>query len=336
MSRHSIDNQAKNLTMEKNKRMKKKGAAHKQKNDAEMIAWINKKVPAIANKIEKSVLANFYTHEDEGLNLSGRTVIYEVLNDILAVLFPGFYSKDKVAKSEMNFFIGDKLRHISLQLGKIITEILKYHCKKKDDCDDCTCEEQAQKSLMSLVESLPEIRTVLLADIKAAYAGDPAASCLEEIILSYPCIEAIATYRIAHLLYGLEVPLVPRIMSEHAHSRTGIDIHPGAKIGSGFFIDHGTGVVIGETTTIGRNVKLYQGVTLGAVSPFDKQGHPARGLKRHPDIEDDVIIYANATILGGKTVIGKGAVIGGNTWITSSVPPGAVVYADQESKRKKE
>jgi serine O-acetyltransferase len=298
----------------------------------ETVEWINKHVPLVAGKLERDIVSGFSSNE-EGLDLSGRAVIYDVLNDILAVLFPGFYSKDKVAKKEMNFFLGDMLRHISLRLGKVITEILKYHCKKKGDCDECTCEERAQKALATLIESLPELRAMLLEDIRAAYDGDPAASCIEEVILSYPCIEAIATHRIAHLLYNLEVPFVPRIMSEHAHSRTGIDIHPGAKIGSRFFIDHGTGTVIGETTTIGRNVRLYQGVTLGAVSPFDKQGQPARGMKRHPDIEDEVIIYANATILGGSTVIGKGAIIGGNTWITHSVPAGAVVYKGQEPGR---
>jgi len=167
---------------------------------------------------------------------------------------------------------------------------------------------------------------MLYNDIKAAFDGDPAAKYIDEIILSYPCVEAIATYRIAHLLYELDVPIIPRIMSERAHSRTGIDIHPGATIGPRFFIDHGTGVVIGETCRIGANVKIYQGVTLGALSPFDVAGKPRKGQKRHPDIEDDVIIYANATILGGKTVIGKGAIIGGNTWITRSVLPEANVY----------
>ncbi len=264
----------------------------------ETVEWINKHVPLIAEKLERDIVSGF-SSDEEGLDLSGRAVIYEVLNDILAVLFPGYYSKDKVTKKEMNFFLGDMLRHISLRLGKAIAEILTYHCKKKGDCDACTCEEKAQKALATLIESLPDLRAMLFEDIRAAYDGDPAASCIEEVILSYPCIEAIATHRIAHLLYNLEVPFVPRIMSEHAHSRTGIDIHPGAKIGSRFFIDHGTGTVIGETTTIGRNVRLYQGVTLGAVSPFDRQGQPARGLKRHPDIEDEVIIYANATILGG-------------------------------------
>jgi serine O-acetyltransferase len=295
----------------------------------EMYEWINKRIPNVASMLEKSIIEGFYSQDEEGLDLSGRTAIFGVLNDILAVLFPGFYSQDKVSKKEINFFVNDLLRHISLRLGRIMREIFKFHCKKKN-CKDCSCEQCAEKALIKLIESLPDIRAMLLKDIDAAFAGDPAATCLEEIILSYPCIEAIATYRIAHMLYSLEVPLVPRIMSEHAHSRTGIDIHPGASIAAGFFIDHGTGVVIGETTTIGRNVRLYQGVTLGALSPFDKQGNPKRGMKRHPDIKDEVIIYANATILGGNTVIGKGAIIGGNTWITRSVPAGAKVYKDNE------
>ncbi len=298
----------------------------------ETVEWINRNVPSIVDRLERNIFSGFSSNE-EGLDLSGRQVIYGVLNDILAVLFPGFYSADKIPKKEMNFYLGDTLRHVTLRLGKVITEILNYHCRNKGNCDECTCEERAQKALITLVESLPDIRAMLVEDIQAAFDGDPAASCVEEVILSYPCIEAIATHRIAHLLYSLDVPFIPRIMSEHAHSRTAIDIHPGATIGARFFIDHGTGTVIGETTTIGRNVRLYQGVTLGAVSPFDKQGQPARGVKRHPDIEDEVIIYANATILGGSTVIGKGAIIGGNTWITHSVPPGDVVYKGQEPGR---
>ncbi len=296
----------------------------------ETVAWVNRHVPRIAGILERAVRGGISARDEEGLDLAGRTVIYDILNDILAVLFPGFYSRDKVPRKEMNFYLGDMLRRISLRLVRVMAEILKYHCRKKGKCDECTCEARAQRVLAKLVESLPSIRATLIEDIKAAYDGDPAATCLEEIILSYPCIEAIATHRVAHLLYKLDVPFVPRIMSEHAHSKTGIDIHPGATIAPRFFIDHGTGVVIGETTTIGRNVRLYQGVTLGALSPFDKQGNLKRGVKRHPTIRDEVIIYANATILGGKTVIGKGAIIGGNTWITRSVPAGAVVYKGQE------
>ncbi|MCL2218818.1 MAG: serine acetyltransferase [Chitinispirillia bacterium] len=287
--------------------------------------WMNERLPQIVDRLEADLVAGPEAVTDDGLDFAGRNEIYDILDDILAVLFPGYYSREKVKKSDTNFFMADMLRHISFRLGKHIREVLSYRCRK-DRCDDCSCEEKAHEALVSLIESLPEIRATLLDDIKAAKEGDPAAQFLDEIILSYPCVEAIATHRIAHCLYALGVPIIPRILSERAHSRTGIDIHPGAQIGPRFFIDHGTGVVIGETCRIGANVKIYQGVTLGATSPFDKEGKPRVGQKRHPDIEDDVIIYANATILGGNTVIGKGAVIGGNTWITKSVPTGEYVY----------
>jgi serine O-acetyltransferase len=262
---------------------------------------------------------------DDGLDLTGRHDIYEILDDILAVLFPGSYSKEKIASGDINFFLADLLRHISFRLNKHILSVFRYRCKK-ENCEHCDCDSRSNQALMHCIESLPLIKKLLLLDIEAAFAGDPAAQYPDEIVLSYPCIEAIATYRIAHLLYELDVPIIPRIMSERAHSRTGIDINPGAKIGSRFFIDHGTGVVIGETCDIGDNVKIYQGVTLGALSPFDKMGNPLKKQKRHPTIEDDVIIYANATILGGHTTVGKGAIIGGNTWITESVPSGAHIY----------
>ena len=183
----------------------------------------------------------------------------------------------------------------------------------------------AEDATVHLLTQLPKIREMLKGDVKAAYDGDPAAKSPEEIVVSYPCIIAIAIYRIAHELYLKEVPLIPRIMAEYAHTRTGIDIHPGARIGKNFFIDHGTGVVIGETSIIGENVKIYQGTTLGALSfPKDERGQIIKGGKRHPTIEDDVTIYAEATILGDIT-IGKGAVIGGNVWIKESVPPGVTV-----------
>jgi len=283
--------------------------------------WMNDGLSRVVQQLQNGMQANGDINSEEGLDFTGRQDIYEILDDLLAILFPGSYSKQKVSRSEIGFFLSDSLRHVSFRLGRHISDVFKYRCKK-DNCKNCNCEERAEKALVKLVESLPAIRETLLEDIQAAFEGDPAAHYTDEIIMSYPCVEAIATYRIAHLLYELDVPIIPRIMAERAHSRTGIDIHPGATIGPRFFIDHGTGVVIGETTRIGRNVKMYQGVTLGALSPFDSEGHPRKGEKRHPDIEDDVIIYANATILGGSTVIGKGAVIGGNMWITKSVPPG--------------
>jgi len=293
--------------------------------------WMNTKLPEIVTALEQSIRKSSIFDSDDGLDLAGRNEIYMVLEDILAALFPGCYSRERVQSGEINFFLTDTIRHICFKLGKHIREVYKYRCLK-DKCTTCNCEERANKALTHLIESLVSIRAILMEDLHAAFEGDPAAQYLDEILLSYPCVEAIATYRIAHLLYELDVPIIPRIMSEYAHSHTGIDIHPGATIGPGFFIDHGTGVVIGETCRIGRNVKIYQGVTLGALSPFDKEGNPRKGQKRHPDIEDDVIIYANATILGGRTVIGRGSIIGGNTWITQSVPPGSQVFSRERNR----
>lgn len=296
----------------------------------EFSEWMNTRVSAIASELEKEMPGASDLTMEDGLDLAGRNEIYDILDDILAALFPGSFSKTTVTRKEFGFFLNDILRHISFRLRKHLNGVYSYRCSK-EKCSSCNCETRSQEALMQLMESLPGIRRLLMEDIKAAFAGDPAAKFLDEIILSYPCIEAIATYRIAHLLYELDVPIIPRIMSERAHSKTGIDIHPGATIGTRFFIDHGTGVVIGETSTIGNNVKIYQGVTLGALSLFDKEGVLLPAKKRHPDIEDDVIIYANATILGGKTVIGKGAVIGGNTWITKSIPPGAHVFKSEKT-----
>lgn len=298
--------------------------------------WKNTRLPAIAGALEQGLRGMREITSEDGLDLAGRNDIYEILDDILAVLFPGSYGKERISNENVNFVLVDLLGHISFKLDKHIRSVFRYRCKK-ENCDHCDCDTRSAEALMDLIESLPRIRELLMQDIQAAFDGDPAARSLDEIVLSYPCIEAIATYRIAHMLYKLDVPIIPRILSERAHSRTGIDIHPGAAIGTRFFIDHGTGVVIGETSSIGNNVKIYQGVTLGALSPFDKDGKPRKQQKRHPDIEDDVIIYANATILGGHTVIGKGAVIGGNTWITASVPAGAHIYSrdHQEALRQR-
>jgi serine O-acetyltransferase len=194
----------------------------------------------------------------------------------------------------------------------------------------------AQQKAVELLKRLPDLRAILEQDVQAAFEGDPAAKSYHEIIFSYPGLEAVTIYRIAHELLLLGVPLVPRMMTEYAHSKTGIDVHPGARIGPGFFIDHGTGVVIGETCDIGTSVKLYQGVTLGALSfPRDAAGNIIRGMKRHPTLEDDVVVYANATILGGDTVIGHHAVIGSSVWLTHSVPPYTAVSLEKPSLRIK-
>jgi len=191
------------------------------------------------------------------------------------------------------------------------------------------CDAYADSVTQKFLTRLPEVRRLLATDVQAAYEGDPAATCPDEAIFCYPGVLAITNYRLAHELHALEVPLIPRIVTEHAHSITGIDIHPGAIIGESFFIDHGTGVVIGETCTIGKRVRLYQGVTLGAKSfPLDKDGNPIKGIKRHPDVQDDVIIYSEATILGPVT-IGRGSVIGGNVWLVRSVPPGSRITQAQ-------
>ncbi len=192
----------------------------------------------------------------------------------------------------------------------------------------------AEGATVAFIEMLPEIKAILETDIEAAYKGDPAATGKEEILLAYPSFEALSVYRMAHALYEMGIPLLPRMMTEYAHKNTGIDIHPGASIGSYFFIDHGTGVVIGETATVGHHVKIYQGVTLGAKSfPTDEQGNPKKGIHRHPTIGDGAVIYAGATILGGDTYVGEGAVIGGNVWLTHSVEAGAVVTESQRSKK---
>jgi len=286
-------------------------------------SWMNDFLPEIVERMKKSIDERYHVRAGDYMGLSGRTDIYEVLDDLLAVLFPGSYSKEKVEEGELSFFIDDTLRHVSFKLLRLMKGAFE-NAWTNGDCGDC--EARARDSLFHLMQAMPDIRNTLILDVESAYNGDPAATSLDEIVLAYPCIDAIATYRIAHELYGLKVPIIPRIMAERAHSRTGIDIHPGAVIGARFFIDHGTGVVIGETTSIGANVKIYQGVTLGAKSPYAPDGSVRRGQKRHPTIEDDVIIYANATILGGETVIGAGSIIGGNTWITSSVAPHTVVY----------
>jgi len=257
-------------------------------------------------------------------NLPVRGKILEILDLLFELLFPGYTGKRTVTKSNINFIIGDILCQVYTELSEQVERAYKYRCRM-EQCDSSDCRTMSERVSQHFLAQLPSIRELLKGDVGAAFDGDPAAKSYEEIVISYPCIIAIATYRIAHELYLKEVPLIPRIMTECAHTKTGIDIHPGAKIGKNFFIDHGTGVVIGETTVIGDNVKIYQGATLGALSfPKDERGKIIKGGKRHPTIEDNVTIYAEATILG-DVVIGKGTVIGGNVWIKESVPSGVTV-----------
>ena len=288
--------------------------------------WLTKGLPELVEKISENYETYGGMNHLDGKDLPSRTIVVEILEDILSVLFPGYLGKEKVAKSNISNYLSKILSSIYERLVKEVDKSFKYFCRKIDKCPEDICQRIAQVFVRELLEEICRIRILLSGDIEAAYCGDPAAKSFDEVILSYPCVLAISTYRIAHELYIRGVPLIPRIMSEHAHSITGIDIHPGAKIGKNFFIDHGTGVIIGETAEIGDNVKIYQGVTLGALSfPKDEKGHPIKGIKRHPTVGNGVIIYSNASILGEKAVIGDNAVIGGNVWLTSKVPSETIV-----------
>jgi serine O-acetyltransferase len=284
----------------------------------------SKKIENLVGKITKTYKGDSGINFIDALNLPVRDKILEIMDLLMEVLFPGYTGKRTVTKSNINYIIIDILYHIYTELSGQIERAYKYR-SRMEDCDTGDCRQMARNAAEHILTQLPKIRQLLKGDVGAAFDGDPAAKSYEEIVLSYPCIIAIATYRIAHELYIKQVPLIPRIMTECAHAQTGIDIHPGAKIGKNFFIDHGTGVVIGETTIIGKNVKIYQGATLGALSfPKDERGRIIKGGKRHPTIKDNVTIYAEATILG-DVVIGKDAVISGNVWIKQSVPPGVTV-----------
>jgi len=260
--------------------------------------------------------------------LPSKATVAEVLHDLMDVIYPGYFSSQNVSEANLQFYLGNKLDSLFERLAELIAKSLAHECDRHPEvCDQCSLRGKMQT--IEFFEKLPHIREILHEDIIAAFEGDPAAKSLDEIIFSYPCAFAITVYRVAHELHVQSIPLIPRMMTEHAHSVTGIDIHPGATIGCAFFIDHGTGVVIGETCEIGDNVKIYQGVTLGAKGfPRDEKGNIIRDKKRHPTIEDDVVIYSGTTILGGDVVIGRGASVGGNVWLTESVPAGVHVVQE--------
>ena len=285
------------------------------------------------NEVEEALIRINHEslHAHEALGFATRTQVIDILKLLRSLILPGVYEKEPVSHARLDKIIRDKMNSAARSLCAIISQLLSRSCSDASLSADECCE-RAEQLTIHIMEGLPDVRKTLSTDIRAAYEGDPAAKSLEEIMLSYPSLEAVSIYRIAHLIYTCDVPLIPRIMTEYAHRNTGIDIHPGATIGESFFIDHGTGVVIGETCTIGNGVKLYQGVTLGAKSfPLDENGNPIKGIKRHPDIEDNVVIYAGATILGGDTRIGHDSVIGGNVWLTQSVPPYSTVFNAQPS-----
>lgn len=254
-----------------------------------------------------------------------RTVVADLVEDLRALLFPGYFGPSELSAETLRFHVGATLDRV---LHGLEGQVVRGHCAVcgEEGSDRCTdCKERGRRTTEAFLQRLPELRRLLGTDVQAAYEGDPAASSPDEVLFCYPGMLALTSQRIAHELWTLGVPLLPRMITEHAHSLTGIDIHPGARIGERCFIDHGTGVVIGETCILGRNVKLYQGVTLGAKSfPLDGEGRPLKGIPRHPVVEDDVTIYAGATILG-RVTIGRGSVVGGNVWLTRSLPPGTTV-----------
>jgi len=245
------------------------------------------------------------------------------------ILFPGYFSETRTDSHNLKYYMGRLVLTLFENLTEQIIRSMRHECLRGNlPCSKCF--ERAHETALNFISFIPELRISLAEDVRASIEGDPAVKNTDEVIFSYPGLFALTIYRIAHTLHGLEIPLIPRMMSEHAHGLTGIDIHPGAKIGKSFFIDHGTGVVIGETTEIGDRVRLYQGVTLGALSLPKDSVDKYRNRKRHPTIEDDVIIYSNATILGEKAIIGARSVIGGNVWITDQVPPDTKVLLKQQ------
>jgi len=267
-------------------------------------------------------MEGLYSPHRHGAALPSNEALREIIDLSRAILFPGYYGKSTIDAATVRYRIGAAVeRFYHLLIGQVEAglNLCAAHSAEAPSHDSLRAE--AEDVARRVVLTLPRLRQTLATDVEAAYLGDPAANDHGEVISCYPVIKALTVYRLAHELHTLRVPLIPRILTELAHSETGIDIHPGAQIGEHFTIDHGTGVVIGETCIIGRNVKLYQGVTLGAKSfKLDADGHPIKGIARHPILEDDVIVYSNATILG-RITIGRGAVIGGNLWVTEDVPP---------------
>jgi len=286
-------------------------------------------------KIIEPIVTSYREHGGinhiDGLNLPNKQEIIEITREFLSLLFPGFFGAERLTSENLRDVTGIRTHDLYDRISVQISRSLRYACLRAGECDSHQCEDNSHKCAVWLLESIPDLRAILHTDVEAAFKGDPACYSHEEAIVCYPGIFAIAVHRLAHLLYKFNIPLIPRIMTEYAHHQTGVDIHPGAEIGEHFFMDHATGIVIGETTVIGKNVKLYQGVTLGAKS-FPEDARDVRGHKRHPTLEDNVVIYANSTILG-DIIIGKEAVIGGNTWITDDVAPGTSIVIEPPKMR---
>lgn len=282
-------------------------------------------LPSVVQRILTSCNTEKCFQHLDSSPVPAREAVAHIIHKARRILFPGYFTQNVTTPSNLKYCLKEEITALDKELSNQIILANQHDCLRYDQpC--AACEESGRTKALEFIQTLPRLREILAADVRAAMEGDPAVKNYDEIITSYPGLFAIAVQRIAHELYKLLVPRLPRAMTEYAHSFTGIDIHPGAKIGKSFFIDHGTGVVIGETTVIGNRVRLYQGVTLGALSMPKEAVERFRDKKRHPTIEDDVIVYSNTTILGGETVIGAHSTIGGNAWITESVPPDTKVY----------
>ncbi|WP_221031043.1 serine O-acetyltransferase [Actomonas aquatica] len=274
--------------------------------------------------IQRALLESYQTlggiNHINGSNLPSDQSINWLAAEIMHLLFPGFFESKPLATEDVPKITAERLKNVCARLEEEIAKALSF-------AGHTAPAARASELASEILLKLPMLRQICRTDVQAAYEGDPAARSVEEIILAYPCVLVISIQRFAHELYKLQVPLIPRMLTEYAHERTGTDLHPGATIGTHFFIDHCTGVVVGETTRIGNHVKIYQNVTLGAKSfELDEDGNPIKGVKRHPDIEDHVTIYPSATVLGGKTVVGRGSIIGSNVWLMKSVPAESIVY----------
>ena len=289
------------------------------------------KIDSVLSGVVESLCApesymGVYHQPSFGSPMPSVELLSEIVERLRSVLFPGFFKEPFITPENMAYFVGSKLEKVRRELTKQVERGFCFACDKDEHACSADCSVRAESICNQFLQTLPEVRRLLATDVQAAFAGDPAAKNPGETIFCYPSIRAVTNHRIAHELHKLGVPLIPRIISEMAHSATGIDIHPGATIGESFFIDHGTGTVIGETCIIGRGVRLYQGVTLGAKSfPKGENGHLVKGIARHPIVEDSVTVYSGATILG-RITIGEGSVIGGNMWIVDDVPPGTKMY----------
>ena len=285
-------------------------------------------IPQVVAALSEGFKSGRWASHIEPVPIPSKIEIIDLLELVQRILFPGFFSPVILRPENLEYHLGQQVSLLYENLASQISSAIRHDCFRHSQL--CTlCGERSYELAAALIDSLPEIRSLLESDIEATLTGDPAAVNSDEVIFSYPGLFATMIYRVAHRLHELQVPLVPRIMSEHAYHRTAIDINPEATIGSHFFIDHGAGVVVGATTNIGDRVRLYQGVTLGALSLPRDAGERLRNVKRHPTIEDDVIIYANATILGGETVVGARSIIGGNVWLTESVGPDTRVMLEQ-------